>query len=600
MLIYRWLIDTGDQDPSDEIADAAASGATGASATDGAVSVDTDEPVPSGRRYRRIEYIAVGSCVVAVAVAAVVAALHRWVPVSDEALIELRVRDVPAHLPLVGVWSRFGWNHPGPALFYYLSPFYLVGGRSSSALAVGMVVLQGSCVLGAWALVRRIHPPAALGFLVAGLVLLVTSEPWSIRNPWNPYVAIGGGLLLFAAAWSFGVRHRSGAVLLLPLGSFLVQVHAVMAPMVLVTGVFAMVVFLSDRERPVPGRALVAGSLITLLVWLPPIVEQLANTPGNLRSMVTASGTGQTVGVINTVKVAFAQLAPLPGAMSPGVIRQRFLPLQGWSFPLWGLVFVAAILLVLGSRDRTAGRALFIATGMALGAHLGVMTLRDGPYSYLAIGSRVSVLVMITLAVVVIVEALPRPVPALARSVMGVAGVALSVVLVTTQVSARDPLRAYGTVVDGFVEDVIADAPPRVIEVESTPPSLHTMIMAPGMVLALEKKGYDVRSPMLGDSLVGAHRGRGGGDYVVKIAVPGHLDDLVADGWKVLAVHQPFDESELSMIDRLNIEMLDHPPGVIGSITSGERPRLERELAAVEQGRPAVALVVRRAGASGD
>lgn len=542
----------------------------------------------------RWESVAIGAFIAAMVVSAVFAVVHGWTPVSDEALIELRVRDVPGNLPLVGVWSRFGWNHPGPALFYYLSPFYWATGGRSVGLLVAMITFHTLCVVGAWALVRRIDRRSAIALLIAGQVLLVTSEPWAVRNPWNPYVAIVGGLAMFAVARSCAERRGPGVALLLPVGSVLVQAHAVMAPMVSVVVAFALVAMSSCRERRVPWRAVVIGALTTFVVWIPPIVDQVVNRPGNLRSMLGSRSPGDALGVLDTIKVAFAQMALLPGAVVPEVVRQRFLPLQTWSFPLWAVVFIVALVLVVRSRDAVRARGMFITVGLLVGAYGGTVVLTDGAYSYLAIGTRVSVVVMIAMSAVVLLGALPAVDRRRTGSVVGLLSLALTVVLVISQVSVRNPLTPYESVVRRFADAIVADDPPTVIEVESTPPSLYTMIMAPGLVLALEKMGYEVRSPMLGGSLVGAHRVGQGATYVAKVTVPGHVEGLVAEGWTELAVHQPFTEDELAEIDRLNIEMLDHPPERTGSVSSGERPRLESELARIEQGRPSVALVVRR------
>lgn len=583
-VIYRCRIDSGDQDL--------------ATRGDGAGSVRGSSPERSTNSDNRlglisIESLAVGAFAVAMVVSAVVAAMRGWIPVSDEALIELRVRDVPSHLPLVGVWSRFGWNHPGPGLFYYLSPFYWLGGGSSGALLVAMIVLHTAFVLLAWTLVRRVNRFAGLMVLLAGVVLLVTSEPWAIRNPWNPYVAITGSLVLFAAAWSFAERRRSGAILLLPLGSFLVQVHAVMAPMVLGAGVAAMVGFLLCRKKPVPVRALIGGCFVSFVMWLPPIVEQLTNRPGNLRALLGPRGSGDALGIIPTIKVAFAQLAPWPGAISPGVVRQRYLPVGAWTLPLWVGLVVAAVFVIVRYRRRSYGIAMVCALGMISGSYAGVATLRDGPYSYLAIGTRVSVVVVLALSIAVLVDTWGHQIERAAFATVVMVIVVLSVVLGVAQVTVRDPLVTYGEVVDTFADAVVTDGPPRVVEVESTPPSLDTMMLAPGMVLELEKRGYEVRSPILGEALVGAHRARTGAHYVVKITVPGHVEDLVADGWRLLDTYEPLTESELAEVERLYLEMLDHPVDRIESIASGDRPRLERELLDVTRARPVVALVVR-------
>ncbi|MFP5487294.1 MAG: hypothetical protein ACLGHQ_03180 [Acidimicrobiia bacterium] len=49
---------------------------------------------------------------------------------GDIALIELRIRDVlSAHPPLTGAYSRYGWDHPGPAFFWLAAlPYRLLGG----------------------------------------------------------------------------------------------------------------------------------------------------------------------------------------------------------------------------------------------------------------------------------------------------------------------------------------------------------------------------------------------------------------------------------------------------------------------------------------
>ncbi len=39
----------------------------------------------------------------------------------DPALLELGVRAVGRHAVLVGPYSRFGWNHPGPLYLYWLA-----------------------------------------------------------------------------------------------------------------------------------------------------------------------------------------------------------------------------------------------------------------------------------------------------------------------------------------------------------------------------------------------------------------------------------------------------------------------------------------------
>ena len=54
---------------------------------------------------------------------------NHYISTSDIALIESRVRDIGTRsTPLVGPYSRYGWNHPGPFFFYALTiPYRLLG-----------------------------------------------------------------------------------------------------------------------------------------------------------------------------------------------------------------------------------------------------------------------------------------------------------------------------------------------------------------------------------------------------------------------------------------------------------------------------------------
>jgi hypothetical protein len=72
----------------------------------------------AGRRTIVVAVIALALIPIAVSIVRVVAQ-HHFAPNGDVALIELRVRDVgTSHTPLVGSYQRYGWNQPGPLLFY--------------------------------------------------------------------------------------------------------------------------------------------------------------------------------------------------------------------------------------------------------------------------------------------------------------------------------------------------------------------------------------------------------------------------------------------------------------------------------------------------
>ena len=126
---------------------------------------------------------------------------HRFAFHEDDALIELRVRDVGAHTPLVGSYQRYGWNQPGPLLFYVLAVPYRVFGAQFAGLQLGALMLAGASIVGiaviAW---RR----GGIGLLLWSSVLvgvLAHAIPAHLVDPWEPRVLILPAALLFFLAF---------------------------------------------------------------------------------------------------------------------------------------------------------------------------------------------------------------------------------------------------------------------------------------------------------------------------------------------------------------------------------------------------------------
>src|SRR5690242_12647411 len=87
--------------------------------------------------YAGLAAVLLGIVVVAPVVWAGINGLARtWYPAGDWAMIELRTLDVgTGHTPLVGPYSRYSWNHPGPLLFWLLAiPYRLTGSNPSGLL----------------------------------------------------------------------------------------------------------------------------------------------------------------------------------------------------------------------------------------------------------------------------------------------------------------------------------------------------------------------------------------------------------------------------------------------------------------------------------
>jgi hypothetical protein len=93
--------------------------------------------------------------VAAVLAAVVVLVLQRsgrpYLPVQDQAVLDMRVRDVwtfSANTPLSGPYSRFGWDHPGPLMYYALALFSGIMGEAPWATMVGNALVQAAAI--AW------------------------------------------------------------------------------------------------------------------------------------------------------------------------------------------------------------------------------------------------------------------------------------------------------------------------------------------------------------------------------------------------------------------------------------------------------------------
>src|SRR3954453_3313489 len=168
----------------------------GSQAVDGPPVVD-----PWERRAGWILAAVVLGPFVAFPAGALVTAIHSG---GDVALTEISVRDVGgAHTPLFGVYSRYGWHHPGPLLFYVLAVPYRLLGTDGSALAGGAVLVNALAVGGsAWVLWRR---GRLGGLVVGGLVLAVLLHSLGgtvLPTPWNPLITILPLLLFVLAVWS--------------------------------------------------------------------------------------------------------------------------------------------------------------------------------------------------------------------------------------------------------------------------------------------------------------------------------------------------------------------------------------------------------------
>jgi hypothetical protein len=304
----------------------------------------------STRPGSRAALLVVGLVVLlAVPLSVALGVLHqpRWYPIADLAQTELRVRDVgSAHSPLIGLPGRLGsfgsqGSHPGPLSFWSMAPVYRVFGASSWGMQAAAVFLHVVAMATILAIAhRRGGVRLTLGMAAMLAVLIRVYGTATLTEAWNPYVPVLWWVVFLLAVWSVLSRDLKMLPVAVFAASFCMQTHL---PYVGLAGVlfavaFAVVSFQTWQRRAEPGAvrhfarwALLAAG-VGLLVWLPPVIDQLTSEQGNL-SIVWKELTNPpetAVGVRRGLELLLVHLNPwrllarqptaTTGALLPGVL----------------------------------------------------------------------------------------------------------------------------------------------------------------------------------------------------------------------------------------------------------------------------------------
>lgn len=349
---------------------------------------------------------------------ALVALLVPLSPWGDQAVIQLSTDRAASLHQLLGPYSRFQFDHPGPLYFYLLLIPYKILGGSARDLAVGSVLIAGAAACSSVAAVGYLAGrPAARWAAALSLVQLAAIGPAVVAEVWNPIAIIvpAGTLLICCAALAAG--RWWGLPAAVAAGSFLLQTD--IGTGVLVVGAVALALLVAViRQRGAAWRTLAASLGLGALLWLAPIWQQLTGHPGNMTLLwrfFSSSPAHQTwrAAVSAIAGVLWPPLRGRLGAGPPGL---------GLSLLVLAL-FVLACLVALG-RARRAGRpeAGWVAAAALAGLVLAVVSAErvTGPlFSYLV--DWASSLDLVVLLSLVMTPAAPGR----ARAVGWLAGAAL-------------------------------------------------------------------------------------------------------------------------------------------------------------------------------
>ena len=302
---------------------------------------------------------------------------------GDQALIDLAARRAWHLDQWVGPYSRNGFHHPGPAMFYLLAPFVRLLEPGGAGLYLGAVVLNGVALAATvavlwWWLGAR---AAVWGAVCLDLFVLCLGVG-TLREPWNPYLVIVP-MVLFVVLWAVSVtegRRSSAGLWAAVVGSFEVQTHVATLPFVVALGAVLIVRRYRTGWRDVGPWTCprVAALAALILIWVPPVVELWRQDPNNLSQIGTYFGaTHPTAGFAGAVRAGLASLGVVPFGNHDYVVALRR---PGLELAASAVLVVAgtAVAWTLGRRARKPV-ASALAAGAGLEAGIGVLSLWAAP-----------------------------------------------------------------------------------------------------------------------------------------------------------------------------------------------------------------------------
>lgn len=539
---------------------------------------------------------AVAIVVVTLTVGAWLSLRGEWTPILDIAALDIRTAAIPEQWPQLGVFSRFGWYHPGP-LFILQGwlPYQLWG---VAGLTAAMVAIHLISIVAAWWVARRIDRFAGGFILLASTVVLLMRVPAQALEPWNPFAGLVSTVTLLVLAWASAQRMRVGPIVLLPLASYLLQSHLGYAPLVGLVVLAAAGMALipaTDRSRGVPWGAWTTGVLVAVALWLPVIVEQATGDPGNITAIMSTLGEGsEPLGAAAGWAAVSSAFAVRP-YWTEGLVVQ--LP-DTASWPVWLLLTAAACVWASARRDWVAVRMLTTCVVAVAAAFVAVTTATGTPAEYLVTWIPAVAATTVAMSVWAIarnvswVHALPR------QAVVSLALSAVAVLLATITAwhwaGASQMYPGRGEASAALGEALLADAGAGPFNLGAdTGASLESAMdvrsVYYGVLAAAVRGGADVGVP---DNIAWEVAGVLPTDeetlstYLVR-----NFDPARSDGARVVARWVPLSPEELAEVLAIDAALAANPDQVQAETLTIRRAQLLRGRVAMELVVPAGGIV---------
>lgn len=507
---------------------------TAPGSADGATGVAHSDPpaatVPDATDGRLLSVLAMALTLLPFAVSAVVllvAVGGDYTPSSDHALIELQTRSVGRNEVLVGLYSRDVWNHPGPAQFYLLAPFYRLTGGMSVGINLGALAVNAAAVAGMGLVARRLGgTPLMLVTLVSCSLVMRAVGADLLRDPWNTYLTMLPYGLLVMLAWAMWRREAWA----LPVGAavavYLAHSHVgfvVLAAPLFAWGLFGLAA--TTVLEPEPGerrRALRRGALATLatagvlaLAVLPLAVDAARHTPNNttetIRYFRHADEPAQSLATGWHVMAGQFGVSPewLTTKRAPETVGESPF-VEGAPVP-WLLAVVAVAALVLTRRRVDGARSLVGTSAVVFGLGVVAVARTVGPafdyrLRWTYVPGMLAAVVIGWAAWSVITHRWPRGAPRALVAGALVVLAALGAVNAVTAATAGVPQDRNSETIGVITNQVLQQLPDDPGPVLVTDAHYSGAWQARGLVLQLERRGVDARVEAARADEYGRHR----------------------------------------------------------------------------------------------
>ena len=447
---------------------------------------------------------------VPVGAAALAATDVDWYPVGDWSRIEREVRAVgTGDTPLLGSESRLGWHHPLPWFLWLLAVPFRISGADSGIL-VGAALANGVALVAAVVVVARLAGIVRAWWFAACVALMVaTLGLGQLADPWNATLPLAPWVLVVVLTWATVQGHVAAFPWLVGVGAVVVGSHLGYAPAVAAVTAVALVGVLRVGRQPDGRRALVAGAVVLVVMWLPALADQAAGS-GNLMR-IARSQTGdlppaaatistERIGVGKAVDIFSDQFGlPAPWmARDPERYADPSFHRAALASPGALLVPTALFAVSLGlawRRRRAPVLAMHAVAAVAvLASFLTIATIRGVPLDWLARPAWGAAIAVWTAIGWSAIDALAPVARGRARQVVA-AGALGGALVLASQTASRPLLIAY----EGESAVVKALAAPTarlldrddVIYVRNASRCRHPS----GLALALDRAGFEVVYP---------------------------------------------------------------------------------------------------------